>query len=285
MIIRHVRAFILGACICGLTIAADPSEFVDFSTPDLPGRLYVPPEAADSERPVILFLHGAGETGSNNRAQINSNVDNLFAAAKERGAFLYAPQAKTVVGGIFNWNDTDRTNEVMLKLDEILAGYNTDPNRVYVTGLSMGGGGTWNLLSRYSDRFAAAVPIAGVRTGDDFEPANLLTTPIWAFHARNDSVISANFSRRVVNSVLQVAGDPELEFPSFRDRESVFEFASDSPHLRYTEYPTGGHGIWGTVYGTAEVQDWMFAQSVPEPSCSALTLALFVALVVAKRLV
>ena len=88
---------------------------------------------------MILFLHGAGETGSDNLLQINGNIDNLLSSAKERGAFLYAPQATTVAGSIFNWNDVDRTNGVMAKIDEVLANQNADQNRVYITGLSMGG--------------------------------------------------------------------------------------------------------------------------------------------------
>ena len=168
------------AC-CSMVSAADVDDFVDFSVEGLPGRLYVPPEAEDSAvpRPVILFLHGAGETGSNNRSQINGNIDNLLDAAKERGTFLYAPQATT-----FNWSDTDRTNNVMTMVDQVLSEQNADADRLYITGLSMGGGGTWNMVSRNADRFAAAVPIAGVRPSNDFDPANMTATPTWAFHAR-----------------------------------------------------------------------------------------------------
>ena len=249
--------------------AADPSDFVDFSTEGLPGQLFVPPEAEDSARPIIVFLHGAGETGTNNRSQINNNIDNLLSAAKDHGAFLYAPQATTVQGGIFNWNDQDRTAGVMTMVDQILSDRNADMDRVYITGLSMGGGGTWNMVSRYPDRFAAAVPIAGVRTANDFEPANMLGTPTWAFHARNDGVITRERSRGVVNDILSAAGEPTLTFPDNRDR-STFEFVSETLDLAYTEYPTGGHGIWPRVYSTPEVYDWMFAQSVPEPHSTSL---------------
>jgi len=137
--------------------AADVNDFVDFSTDLLPGRLYVPPEAADpaTARPLILFLHGAGETGSDNVSQVNGNIDNLLDTAKQRGAFLYAPQATS-----FSWTDVDRTSSVMTMIDQAFAEQNADPSRLYVTGLSMGGGGTWSVLNRFADRIAAAVPIA-----------------------------------------------------------------------------------------------------------------------------
>ena len=80
---------------------ANLADFINFSHPNVPGRLYVPPEADPTNpRPLILFLHGAGETGTNNVAQINVNIDNLLQGAKDRGAFLYAPQATT-----FTWAD------------------------------------------------------------------------------------------------------------------------------------------------------------------------------------
>ncbi len=253
----------VAACFpCSSVVAADVNDFVDFSFEDLPGRLYVPPEAQDSAtpRPVILFLHGAGETGTDNLSQINANMDSLLAAAKERGAFLYAPQATTVVGGIFNWSDITRTENVMTMVDQVLAEQNADPNRVYVTGLSMGGGGTWNMLSRFADRFAAAVPIAGVTTAADFDAANLVDKPAWAFHARNDTVVSKDNSRNVVNQILAEGGRQTLAFPD--DATTTFEYFNETARLNYTEFPTGGHGIWGGVYNTPEVYDWMFAHSL-----------------------
>ena len=267
-----LRVTLIVLVLLGTCQAADVDDFLDFSAADLPGRLYVPPAAESSARPVILFLHGAGETGTNNRAQINQNIDNLFDEAKDRGAFLYAPQATTVSGGIFNWDDKDRTDAVIAKLDQILTDQNADPNRIYVTGLSMGGGGTWNMVSRNPDRFAAAVPIAGVRVAEDFVPANTLGTPTWAFHARNDGVVSRRNSQSVVDNILAASGAAGLEYPSARDRETTFQFVSEDMNLLYTEYPTGNHGIWGRVYDTPELHDWMFAQAVPEPSSVSLFL-------------
>jgi predicted peptidase len=287
MCLRPFAALVLACQVFfsgGSVLAADRNDFLDFSTADLPGRLYVPPEAENSARPLIVFLHGAGESGTNNLSQINSNIDNLLKAAKQRGAFLYAPQATTVVGSIYNWNDTSRTTNVMAKVDQVLAEQNADPDRVYITGLSMGGGGTWNMVSRYPDRFAAAVPIAGVKTADDFAPANQLGTPTWAFHARNDGVVSKDRSREVINGMLLAAGEPTLTFPANNDRETTFEFVSEPLDLRYTEFPTGDHFIWGRVYDTPEMYDWMFSHAVPEPACGTMLIlgAVILAMVVRR---
>ena len=242
----------------GIAEAADLRQFVNFGTAGLPGQLYIPPEAHGSEtpRPVIVFLHGAGETGTNGTAQVNGNIDNLFDAAQQRGAFLYAPQAET-----FGWSGDARTSNVLAMLDNILADENADPNRVYVTGLSMGGGGTWNMVNRFSDRFAAAVPIAAVSPEGGFDATEFADKPTWAFHARNDRVVSMNASRNVVNRILSTNGEPQISnFPASNDTSLTFEYTNDNVPIRYTEWPSGGHGIWGRVYDTDSVYDWMFSQ-------------------------
>jgi predicted peptidase len=246
--------------------AANVNDFIDFTLRAannsllLPGRLYVPPEASASPRPLILFLHGAGESGTNNLSQINVNLDNLLAEAKQRGAFLYAPQ--TNIG----WTTPTVTTYVDTMLDRALAEQNVDLNRLYATGLSMGGGGVWNVLNRYPERFAAAVPICGITPASDFLPANLLDEPIWAFHARDDTVVSAATSRSVVANILRAAQEPVPLFPT-RDPTSFFHFDSQLLDLHYTGPPTGGHAIWFPVYAHEPMYDWMFARSsVPEPS-------------------
>jgi predicted peptidase len=240
---------ILKSCYfgCALAIAialshsqlmAQPNvdQFVDFSTTGLPGRLFIPDEAASSARPVILFLHGAGETGTNNTSQVNGNIDNLLAEAQSRGAFLYAPQAPT-----FGWNSISRTDTIMSMVDQIFATQNSDANRLYVTGLSMGGGGTWNMANRYGDQIAAVVPIAGINPSGDFDGSNLVDMPTWAFHARNDNVVNRSATINTVNRILDAAGEPRISDPG----TAGFEYQNDNLDLAYTQYASGGHGIWG----------------------------------------
>jgi pimeloyl-ACP methyl ester carboxylesterase len=237
--------------------AANVSDFINFSHPSVPGRLYVPPEAADpaNPRPLILFLHGSGETGTNNLSQINGNIDNLLQGAKDHGAFLYAPQATT-----FTWSDATRNANVMSMIDQALVDFNVDPDRLYVTGLSMGGGGVWRMLSQFNDRFAAGVPIAAVSPGVGFDHASLVGKPTWAFHARDDGTVPEASTRNVVNGVLSAASAPLINYPT--ENFSTFEYRNDIVGINYTEWRTGGHGIWGPVYNIPDMYDWMFSQTL-----------------------
>jgi predicted peptidase len=268
------RSLVLLALVASCAPAADPNDFVDFSLPRpaggnplLPGRLYTPPEASSGPRPLILFLHGAGEAGVNNTAQVNGNIDNLLAEARRRGAFLYAPQSTG------NWSGRGLTDNVMTMIDRALLNYAVDADRIYVTGLSNGGGGTWNMLSRYGERFAAGIPICGVAPPGDYLATNLIDEPFWAFHARNDGTVSVTNSRNRVNDVLNVVGETAPTYPAANVRTD-FEFEAVSLDLRYTEYYTGGHGIWGRVYNTPEMYDWLFAHTSAVPEPNSLSLAI-----------
>lgn len=248
--------------------AANPNEFLEYSANGLPGRLYVPPDAMQptTPRPLVVFLHGAGEIGSNNVTQVNGNIDNLFDEVKDRGAFLYAPQASG------SWASVSRTSLVMDMVDQAIAAYSVDPNRIYVTGLSMGGGGTWNMLSRHSERIAAGVPIAAISPSADFQPSNLIGLPTWAFHSRSDNVVPEQATREVINRILVSAGKPAEPFPPSRMTLELFD---EDVNLRYTEWPTGGHGIWGRVYADTQLRDWMFSQSLTIPEPCTIVLALW----------
>jgi predicted peptidase len=265
--------------------AANVSEFADFSlrsgtTTLLPGRLYIPPAAVTdpaTPRPFILFMHGAGESGVNNSAQVNGNIDNLLAEAKRRSAFLYAPQTN---GG---WNSATILDRVKTMIDQAVGQQPIDAARLYVTGLSMGGGGTWNMLNRYADFFAAAVPICGVSPATGFAASNLLDDSIWAFHARDDSVVSFQTTRNVVNEILTVAG---ADLPVYPDRRSTSDFIYTTPavDLNYVELGHGGHGIWPRVYSTPPLYDWLFAHTlaVPEPHTAGM-LAVVAAMLTSRR--
>jgi poly(3-hydroxybutyrate) depolymerase len=297
-----------------IAAAANVADFVDFSLRNasnqviLPGRLYVPPEAASdptTPRPFILFFHGAGEDGTNNTSQINGNIDNLLAEAKRRGAFLYAPQTTN------NWSSTTLTANVMTMISRAETTQNVDEQRLYVTGLSNGGGGTWNMASRYPGVFAAALPICGVTPASDFSALRLLNEPVWAFHARNDTVVSVSVTQGVVNKILSAAHEPLPSYPTARSTtdffisnpdlalhrtvEDLIRSAGGVPEylipgsnldLMYYELATGGHGIWPAVYSAPFVYDWLFAHSiVPEPSSFAalLTAAVFYATFAHRR--
>jgi predicted peptidase len=282
---RFTVGLILGLVWNPLTYAANVNDFVNFSLTGssgvlLPGRLYVPPSAVTNPatmRPLIVFLHGAGESGVNNTAQVNVNIDNLLAEAKRREAFLFAPQTSA------GWTSATMTDRVMTMVDRALADYPVDPARLYATGLSMGGGGTWNLMNRHGDRFAAAVPICAVGPGSDYVASRLVDDSIWAFHARNDATVGVGASRNMINSILAAGSLPAPTYPISAAPD--FDFVSSTLDLRYREYRLGGHGIWGTVYNTPAMYDWLFAHStVPEPSSlAALAPAAALLLTVRRR--
>jgi len=269
---RFIVALLMMLVDISVLHAARVTDFADFSLRAsdnsllMPARLYVPPGAnSGAPRPLILFLHGSGESGINNTSQINGNIDNLLAEAKQRGAFLLAPQTN---GG---WHAQLPTGHAASLTEQALEQFNVDTSRVYVTGLSMGGGGVWNMVHRFGDMFAAAVPICAVLPSSDFMPAGALDEPIWAFHARNDTVVPVNNSRTMIDQILNAAAETLPTYPALSDPSTWFSFDSEVPDLHYFEMPFGGHGIWNYVYFQERMYDWMFSQvSVPEPSTSVL---------------
>ena len=196
-------------------------------------------------------------------SQLNFNIDNLLAAAKQRDAFLYAPQTAAGRG-----NPTILT-QVMSVVDRAIAEKGVDPQRVYLTGLSMGGGGVWNLLNLFPERIAATVPICGVSPTAGFDVEKLIDEPIWAFHGRRDTTVSVTVTRDVTGSFLLEAGLPAPTYPAPLTQGPQAQFAFSPLNLRYTEM-SGAHGITPNVYSTAlnsQLYDWMFSQSqIPEPA-------------------
>lgn len=266
------RAILAGCLAVSPAMAADPNDFEIFNydlynngTVDIPGRLFVPDEY-DSHKsyPLIIFLHGMGERGTDNTSQVNGNIDNLLSAAKSRDLFIYAPQTS---GG---WNP----RSFMKQVANATTIYNIDTSRLYVTGLSMGGGGAWDTLIEYSDVIAAGVPICGVTPGaTSYSP--LVGEPIWVYHARNDSTVGVGSSRDRINDIRAAdGGKPALAFPLNANPANPY-YNTGSPYyadgstfyaennLRYTEYNSGGHGIWGRAYNEQAMYDWMLDQSTP----------------------
>lgn len=289
-----MRCFISAVAIFGLVAplsdqpvsAASVSDFLVYSYLNnngstlLPGRLHVPASYATDPtmpRPLILFLHGAGESGANNTSQVNANIDNLLAAAKARGAFLYAPQ--TNIG----WSSTTLFDYAMSMIDRAIADRNVDPNRIYVTGLSMGGGGTWNFLNQFPDRVAAAVPVCAVPPSPGFNFNELYDEPIWAFHGRFDNVVLATATRYIIDSLLTVAGQSTPAYPPLNTFGPNVQYDFPPLDLHYTDW-RGGHNIWTPVYATPALYDWMFAHGVvPEPNTLVITIAALGAALALRR--
>ena len=253
------------------TRAADPSQFLDWSTAGLPGRLHVPSTYVPGQkRPLILFLHGGGEHGTDNLAQINGNIDLLLEAAETHGgAFLYAPQSNSGAWASTATTPTTDIQRAVAMIDQAAQTYSIDRNRIYLTGLSSGGGGTWDALASYPGVFAAGVPICGNFGASVFQPT-LVNKPIWAFHAQDDPVVSVTRSQQMTNAIVTAKGHAPFTFPPLAPHEG--RLYADEP-LRYMEGGSGGHGIWHAVYAYEPMRDWLFSQSLPEPAAGGIVAA------------
>jgi hypothetical protein len=192
-------------------------------------------------------------------------------------------------------------------IDRAIAERNADTSRLYATGYSNGGGGTWSLLSRNHGRFAAAMAMSGIIPAPGFNPSNLLGTAILALHARDDATVPVLRSRTVIDGILTAAGEPT---PAYGDAGSNLELLVSNPSfafhrdvaaslppesisflisrpdldLMYVETHNGGHtGLLGAFY-SPDVYSWLFDHSlaVPEPT-GLLLVVMCVPLLVLRR--
>lgn len=256
---RWAATLSLAACVIPLRtmigLAADDfrgrfeaREFADDDGTKLLYRLLKPKDYdPQTKYPLVLFMHGAGERGDDNVRQLVHGM-NDFASdpiMAKYPCFVVAPQCPKEQ----KWADVDWSapahdlpprpaNPLRLAMAAIAAlekEFSVDPARIYVTGLSMGGYGTWDALARYPGRFAAAAPICG--GGDPAHAKAMAGTPIWAFHGGKDGVVNPQRSRAMIEAIKAVGGTP-----------------------KYTEYPDAGHDSWSATYKNPEFFAWLFAQ-------------------------
>ena len=219
----------------------------------LPYRLLKPEISGTQKFPLVIFLHGAGERGIDNEAQIKhiagvfGNPDNR----KKYPCYVLAPQCAENMWWaahdrngnklLMRANPTPPMELVIRLIAEIEKRFPVDPTRIYVTGLSMGGYGTWDLLARFPNRFAAAVPVCG---GGVAEAAPAFShVPIWAFHGALDRVVPPRQSRIMVTALQDAGGSPG-----------------------YTEYPDTGHDSWTLAYADPYLLPWMFSKQLGKRS-------------------
>ena len=235
----------------GTVVFADDYEPRTFTAADgaTLGYRLLRPQGYDAAKkyPLVLFLHGAGERGSDNTAQLKHGAP-LFLKPEVRGkypCFVLAPQCplEQTWSAVKGWTGDESygaapTAPMKLALaavDAVAAEFSVDPDRLYVTGLSMGGYGSWDLLSRAPQRWAAAAPICG--GGDPARLAGAKNVAVWAFHGVLDEKVPIERTREMI-AALRAAGGAPL----------------------YSEYPYLKHDSWTTAYGEPELLPWMFAQ-------------------------
>jgi predicted peptidase len=197
--------------------------------------LYLPPgyEKADRPLPLILFLHGAGETGKN-LSMVKKHGPPKLVEKKDFPFIVVSPQAP-----VRGW----RPQALLTLLDEVSGMYKVDKDRVYLTGLSMGGFGTWALAATAPNRFAAIAPICGggARTpqGREEMASKLKGMPIWVFHGGKDTAVPIKRSEEMIES-LKKAGNEGVKF---------------------TVYPNAGHDSWTESYNNPKLYEWFLSHT------------------------
>lgn len=211
-------------------------------------RIHLPENLNPKKRyPFVLFFHGAGERGSDNKKQLIHGVKDLLAYSKKMNvpAIIVAPQClageqwvNTPWGNLSHKMPTEPSDSMRLTielLNESIKTLPVDKKRIYVTGLSMGGFGTWDIVQRMPKTFAAAMPVCG---GGDTEMASLIkTVPIWVFHGGADKAVKTKRSRDMVTALGKVGSK-----------------------VKYTEYEGVGHNSWDRTYRDEDVLTWLFYQ-------------------------
>lgn len=205
--------------------------------------------------PLVIFLHGAGERGTDNESQLN-HINELFLDPDNRSrhsCYVVAPQCPA--GTMWAAHERDGSRLVMKQqptrpmallislIDKIQKEFPIDPDRIYVTGLSMGGYGTWDLIARFPSRFAAAVPICG--GGDPNTAPEIAHIPQWAFHGALDPIVPPRNSRTMVKALQDAGGKPG-----------------------YTEYPDIQHDSWLYAYREPHLLPWLFEQHLGQKEAS-----------------
>ena len=214
--------------------------------------VYVPKAWNAAQRwPVIMYLHGRGESGTDRVRPTQHGLGPVV--WKSDGTFpaiVVFPQARW--GS--RWGMPENNSRVLAILDEVMARYQGDPNRVYLTGNSMGGYGAWFLAALYPDRFAAVVPICG---GIRREP----TRPDAPFAAVPPDERAMEIARRIGKLPVWIfQGAKDWLVPPRSSREMAAALRSNQGNVLYTEYPDLGHNSWDRAYSDPALFTWLFAQ-------------------------
>ena len=183
-------------------------------------------QEAEKTWPLMLFLHGKGETGKDIEKVKVHGPPKIVESRKDFPFIVVSPQAEYA-----RWNP----ERLVQLLDHVVKTHRVDTQRIYLTGLSMGGYGTWALAAAYPDRFAAIVPICG--GGDPGTAERLKGLPIWAFHGAKDRVVPISRSQQMVDAIRAAGGD-----------------------VVFTVYPDAAHDSWTWTYDDPDLFAWLADQ-------------------------
>ncbi len=211
-------------------------------------RLYKPANYNRQKNyPLLIFLHGSEQRGADNEAQLTQGlgilVENII--AKNYECIIVAPQCPEYERWAnLEWDQTNheqphelaRPSHLVMQLvnDFILKG-KVDPARIYLTGISMGGFGVWDIISRFPETFAAAIPVCG--GGDKNTAISIKELPLWVFHGEQDNIVDVECSRKMIKALQNSGASPN-----------------------YTEFKATGHECWSQAFSYAGLVEWLFEQ-------------------------
>lgn len=237
---RGLSAAILAAFLSSTALAEDAVKpgFHDKTFKNVDGTtspyvLFVPHGYdGTKELPIILFLHGAGETKGGTKQPVEVGIGPAIKKQEKTfPAIVVIPQSEKRT-----WQATsDDGKRAIAILDATIKELKVDKKRQYLTGLSMGGYGTWSNSAAYPDRWAAIVPICG--GGNPKDAAKIKDIPCWNFHGDADTAVKVERSREMIEAFKAAGGTP-----------------------KYTEYPKVGHNSWDAAYGDKAMWAWLFEQ-------------------------
>ena len=192
--------------------------------------LYLPEEYGTTEKewPLLLFLHGSGERGNDiNKVELHGPPKLIAKDLKRLPFVIVSPQCPE--GD--RWGNDSQIDTLNKLLDDLISRYRIDVNRVYITGLSMGGYGTWSLAAAQPDRFAAIAPVCG--GGNVKQAESMAHLPVWVFHGDKDQIV-----------------------PIGKSEEMVAALKQSGCRVKFTTYPNAGHDSWTATYQNPELYEW-----------------------------
>ena len=190
--------------------------------------LFVPENQAaarDGKLPMIIFLHGAGERGTDIEKVKVHGPPKLVESQKDFPFIVLSPQCPT--------GERWRPHQLAALIDEVISKYPVDTDRLYLTGLSMGGYGSWDLSQAYPDKFAAIAPICGGNDINSWMVDKIKHLPSWVFHGALDNVVPVGQSAMIVRALKAVEAD-----------------------VKFTVYPEAGHDSWTETYANPTLYEW-----------------------------
>jgi predicted peptidase len=221
---------------CVLSVATATAE----QSVSVPFLLFTPHDYMSGQpSPLLLFLHGLGESGDGDYPLLKKHGPPKLAESFDRFPFVTVSPQCPVPAARTDIPSAWQPAVLMALMEHVGARMTIDRQRIYVTGLSMGGFGTWRLVMTYPDKFAAAIPICG--GGETEWTDRLKGTPIWAFHGKDDQVVPLHRSKEMVDAVQLVGGDVKL-----------------------TIYPGVAHDSWTRTYENREIYDWLLRHKLPD---------------------